>query len=841
MIAYNEMSDGSQTLQDWLVNEIKSVLDRQTAPPPFMIWYDPNKEWLELLRIASSFAGFELWANPAKHELILRDRFYQTARAPRVIWLPCSSDHVSWFKVFELEAEALWEKRLLDSIREYGVHISHEYEQDLAPLLPAYSREWFGEPKDAWKELTPGAAKGTLVDDHRMLEILAGEEGEFDRLKEQKLFGIFTRRVMEDFGLPDPENIPEHNWRVAATARLLATEAAQGCPHNSPSEGGNIIPPGIIRENALRLLKTWQSNVYFIPSFEKQAREADKTLGLSYWARNLDTPPRSLSSRAVEETLFNKLSDQLDRITEIDLLASELEQHLQIFQDRTVGFWGSLATYQIGWNYLVQLAEAASLIVENAEVEQTWKTVEDAITWYSHCGWMLDQAGELLFIESPDLPKQLHRIRTRLRRGYQRKIDSIGRVFSALLAGGEKELFSYPTMGELALDELMQNKTPTALVFLDACSLQFGYRLADMINQGEPAERAVIKTAFAPVPSITALGMAFALPMERKQLNIIFASNEKKFIVNTKNFHGNLAVAEQRRKWLSDNFKVKNFLKITDVLDGDRLKPASRARQLIVVEGREFDREGHEGQLQLAGADDHLERYTKAIRKLRAAGYSRIIAVTDHGFFHWQPETDEIEEEKPEGEVLWLSRRAIVGHDLKHKSAIHIHVPCSKLEAMVPRSVNAFQTYGGLGYFHGGATLQELIIPCLVINWPLKAVKPPIVLKPVVHITSFMPRIEVEAGIYGQLPIADIDSRKLSRRIMVKIREPASGKLVFQHTEAVTIHPAGKAEVIRLRLVEPRPTLSYGAKLMVEVRDADDEELLTHEEIILKVDIDEEW
>ena len=160
---------------------------------------------------------------------------------------------------------------------------------------------------------------------------------------------------------------------------------------------------------------------------------------------------------------------------------------------------------------------------------------------------------------------------------------------------------------------------------------------------------------------------------------------------------------------------------------------------------------------------------------------------------------------------------------------------------MVPRSVNAFQTYGGLGYFHGGATLQELIIPCLVIHWPLKAVKPPIVLKPVVHITSLMPRIEVEAGIYGQLSIVDIDSRKLSRRIMVKVREPSSGKLVFQHTEAVTIEPAGKAEVIRLRLVEPRPILSYGAKLMVEVRDADDEELLTHEEIILKVDIDEEW
>ena len=39
----------------------------------------------------------------------------------------------------------------------------------------------------------------------------------------------------------------------------------------------------------------------------------------------------------------------------------------------------------------------------------------------------------------------------------------------------------------------------------------------------------------------------------------------------------------------------------------------------------------------------------------------------------------------------------------------------------VPRGAASFQTYGGLGYFHGGASLQEWIIPCLQIEWPVKA------------------------------------------------------------------------------------------------------------------------
>ncbi len=656
--------------------------------------------------------------------------------------------------------------------------------------------------------------------------------------RREERFGVFIRRAVEDFGLPDPTGMAEDSWRVAATARLLATEAAHCCPQNPPREGESIIPRGLPRENALKHLKMWQNHIRFIPSFERLVEAADKTLGLPYWARNQDTPPRSKSSRAVEETLFTQMAERFDRIEEIDLLTRELEQHIQDFQDRSVSFWGRVATHRIGWRHLEQLAEAASLLVENAGIEQTFKTAKDAITWYVHSGWMLDQAGELLFIESPELPTQLHRVRARLRRGYLRRVDQVGRTFSELLIKGGEEVLSLPSAGEAVIGEIERSKTPTALVFLDACSLQFGHRLAAIINKGEPAERATIRTAIAPIPSITALGMAFALPVERRQLHVVFSEEEGDFGLTANGFDGNLRLAKERRRWLSAYFDVKDFLTIADVLDSEKLKPAGKARRLIIIEGDEFDKEGHEGQLELTGADEHLERYGQAFRKLKAAGYNRIIVVTDHGFFHWQPDADEVEDAKPDGEVLWSSRRAVIGRNLKHMSAIHLPVPCSGLEAMVPRSINAFRTYGGLGYFHGGATLQELIIPVLVAHWPAKAAKIHVVLKPVGHITSEMPRIQVEAGTQGQLTVYP-DGSKLARRVAVKVREPSSGKLVFRHAVAIIVEPGGKTATVQLQLVEPRPGLAYGTKLMVEVLDADDEELLAREEIILKVDIDE--
>ncbi len=206
----------TDSFQSWLVRENRDVLSRQNSGPPFIVWCDPDRSWLDLLREAASANGFELWA-PATvqeefHELLVRDRFYSTPRAARVVWLPCSQDAISWFKPFELEAEAVWERSLLNALREYGVEISRDHEDDLVGLLPAHAREWFDKPKEAWKELTPGNAKGTLVDDHRILQVLGGPASEMDRLHDEGRFDIFARRATEDFGLPDLQDINEDAW-----------------------------------------------------------------------------------------------------------------------------------------------------------------------------------------------------------------------------------------------------------------------------------------------------------------------------------------------------------------------------------------------------------------------------------------------------------------------------------------------------------------------------------------------------------------------------------------------------------------------------------------------------
>ncbi len=823
------------SFRNWLCRSIGEVLSHHGASPPLLVWCDPDRAWLDLLRAAAAAGGFELWAPEGDedwHELVVRERFHSTRRAPRLVWLPCARDGITWFKPFELEAEEVWEKSLLTALREYGVEVSRDHEDDLVGLLPAHAAEWFDKPKETWRELTPGNAKGTLVDDHRMLQVLAGPAGEFDRLRDEGRFDIFARRATEDFGWPDPKAHDEGPWRVATTARLLCSEAAEGAPQKQPRESDKIVAPGLQRTHSLRLLKQWQNDIRYIASFESLVPQAEATVGLTYWARNLSSMPRSWSSRAVEETLFVQAADRLDRLEEMDVLAEELERNAQTYKDRENRFWGKEATKPVGWRYLVELAGAAALLIENRAVEDCWKTVSEAIEWYSSRGWQLDHAGEQLFKESADLPKQLHRIRARLRRGYLRTMDRLGRTFSELLAKGKGDLFQLPTAGEVALEELSRDSVPTALVFLDACRLDLGWRLAQLLNQGEPTQRATVAPAVAPVPSITPLGMSFALPMKRDRLRVSLADDGNSFQVTADGFPGDLKWAEQRRKWLRAHLEVKDWLEIDEVLDGESLKRPGRNRRLIAVHGDELD--SHDGQLKTTGADDQLRRYVQAIRKLRDTGYSRVIVLTDHGFFHWQPDDHEILDEPPSGQVLWKHRRAMVGHQLSHPSAVPMRVLQSNLDVVVPRSTSAFRTYGALGFFHGGATLQEIIIPVIVAAWPAKARKVNVVLKPVGYIASEAPRIQVQAGATGQL---FADGNLLARRVLAKVKDPATGRLVFRHIEPITIEPEGAAVTVQLAIVEPKPSLEYDSRLVVEVLDADDEEFLDREEVTLKIEI----
>lgn len=446
----------------------------------------------------------------------------------------------------------------------------------------------------------------------------------------------------------------------------------------------------------------------------------------------------------------------------------------------------------------------------------------------------------MLFTEDLKLPGGLVGVLAKLRRAYLRHLDATNGVFSELLAAEAGESLGLSFAGDMVKSAVEQAsaREPVAVLVLDACRYDAGSRLADLLNRGEPAPRATVAAARAPLPSLTAIGMPFCLPGDTSALRVAVENGE--FCVTAPGFAGNLSRSDQRRAWLKQRFKLKdaNFLTIDAVADTAKTPDLSAKAlgRLVFVFADELD--DHDCWLKPLGLDLQLERYASAIRRLRAAGYNTLHVVTDHGSFYWEPAPDEKDSGKSEGELLFASRRAMVGRELKHSTALCLSVPGSDLQCCVPRSVNSFKTYGRTGFFHGGATLQELVTPVLTIRWPRKAKKTGVVLKPITQITSLAQRVEV-APAAAQTGLFDaVDETLVTRTIRIKVCEQTTGKTLFKSKATATIDPGGGSVSVELTKAAEAEAPA-GVDVDMTLEDADSDEILERRTVGLKIELNE--
>ena len=194
-----------------------------------------------------------------------------------------------------------------------------------------------------------------------------------------------------------------------------------------------------------------------------------------YWARNITGSVPALASRAAEDALFQKEVDHLAQLEDFDPLARRLEGRAPFYAAHGRGFWGSRAEQKVPWQTLVSLARAATLLCEQVGVEKRWKTLRDAVDWFTAVGWEIDRQGEVLFRDDAGLPGGLHGVRARLRRAYLRHLDRSNAAFSEILHHHGVDALGLSFAGEL-LAKARPPKDPMAVLVLDACRYDLGAR-----------------------------------------------------------------------------------------------------------------------------------------------------------------------------------------------------------------------------------------------------------------------------------------------------------------------------------------------------------------------------
>ncbi|MBL4767853.1 MAG: BREX-1 system phosphatase PglZ type A, partial [Rhodobacteraceae bacterium] len=234
-----------------------------------------------------------------------------------------------------------------------------------------------------------------------------------------------------------------------------------------------------------------------------------------------------------------------------------------------------------------------------------------------------------------------------------------------------------------------------------------------------------LKPMLSALPSYTQLGMASLLP--NKGLRI---SDDTSGLV----FDGDMSTQgmANREKVLNTGRagdRVKT-LKAEDVMAmrTDKGKELFRNHDVVYVYHNRIDAVGDklatEDRLPEA-AENTIDDLVKLVRKLTSANFSNILITADHGFLYQHRQLDETDfsiADVQGGDIQVRNRRFVVGKNLPESVGMRKFTAKQlglegETEVLIPNSINRLRVKGaGSRFVHGGASLQEVIVPVLRVG-----------------------------------------------------------------------------------------------------------------------------
>jgi uncharacterized protein (TIGR02687 family) len=259
------------------------------------------------------------------------------------------------------------------------------------------------------------------------------------------------------------------------------------------------------------------------------------------------------------------------------------------------------------------------------------------------------------------------------------------------------------------------------VIISDALRYEVGEELHRRILQ-ESRFRSKFEHQVSVLPSYTQLGMAALLPHEDLEVNP--ENGEAKADgQRTAGLEARKAIL-QKATPKATAVKAQDFLQMNAKEEGRAL---FRDHDLIYVYQNGIDHVGDkretEGEVFSAAAKE-IDTLIDILKKVSAVNGSNAIITADHGFLfrHVAPEESDYTESPTGSPMGAVNRRFAFGHNIAAPAGTLL-LPARDLglngdyQVALPKSVNRYRKQGsGARYVHGGASLQEVVIPVLTVN-----------------------------------------------------------------------------------------------------------------------------
>lgn len=500
---------------------------------------------------------------------------------------------------------------------------------------------------------------------------------------------------------------------TAPTPADFALQLFDGCYKLLLGELSPLAP------DALVFLKHWKDNVHHQAAYDTLAQQAAADLGI---ARDLEQRPyASLGSidlfALIDQKVLSGLAGEVARRTISAAACSQLVER------RRSGHWfkGYAAVYKA-----VDLA--AQFFDLLAQVSLSSRSLGDGVQQYARTWFRVDQLYRQFIQHSrlAGLPpllapviEQVENLYTNnyvlpLNTDWQQSVDACERWKSPMVS-------SQAAFYEIAVRPFLLRGNKVAVIISDALRYEAGEELLRLIRQ-EDRYDAEIEPLLAVLPSFTRLGMAALLPHEVLTLLPDGAALADGAATDSTEYRK--AVLDRALRGKATAVRAADLL----AMARDESRALMRDYEVVYVYHNRIDAVGDKRDTEEQTVDAvaaALDDLIRLIKKLANANANNIVVTADHGFLFQQralEESDFASEEPSGADVTVTNRRFVLGTGLlkggsfRHFSAKEVGL-AGGVEILIPKAINRLRVKGsGSRYVHGGAALQEVVVPLIRIK-----------------------------------------------------------------------------------------------------------------------------
>ena len=334
------------------------------------------------------------------------------------------------------------------------------------------------------------------------------------------------------------------------------------------------------------------------------------------------------------------------------------------------------------------------------------------------------------------------------------------------------------------VSEKISGRKKVVVIISDGLRYEVAHELRTTI-QSENRYEADLKAMCSPLPSQTPLGMAALLPHQELEWSVSEGARELTVLADGISSSGN----DNRQKILQRQVPQSLCLKSTEVLNKGsfELREWLGETDLVYCYHNEIDHtgDGRESETHTFNACERtIKEVFDLIKKFANANFNNFIVTADHGFLytHADVETSDFTQTKATGEILLKENpRYVIGKGLQpNDSFMHFQAEALQIkgdfEVQIPKSVNRIRHKGsGQRYVHGGASLQEIVVPVLTVIKKRKDDVKPVDIAILSSDSELITTGMLSFSLYQEQPCSEkIHPRHLKVALYTKNDEPVS-------------------------------------------------------------------